>query len=231
MPARVRSAKARVDSAVGASAMGSPAAHVAQAAAGRAKRHTNTARRTAAAARPRLAQTKKESCIIHGVAARGADYDAGIMLARRRGWPYIKWVMARAVVRHAVALVAALVVAAPLVFGPAFAWALHAMGGEAEHLCACGMKQGTCGCPECERLTAQKQAEKKDAAIPYRTFKRACSDDDDTTIPVSPLPPAVPSVLAAAPPKTPVLFTAIAPAAAVVSRDRAAPPPPPPRTA
>jgi hypothetical protein len=48
---------------------------------------------------------------------------------------------------------AALIVLAfvPVVFGPAFGGVARALGIEPEHACACGMKAGTCGCPECER--------------------------------------------------------------------------------
>ena len=45
-------------------------------------------------------------------------------------------------------------VLAPLALGPAFSPLVMALGGGPEHICACGMKQGTCGCPECEQLTS-----------------------------------------------------------------------------
>ncbi len=38
----------------------------------------------------------------------------------------------------------------PLALGPALSPLATALGAPA-HLCACGMKEGTCGCPECER--------------------------------------------------------------------------------
>jgi len=45
-------------------------------------------------------------------------------------------------------------VLAPLALGPAFSPLVMALGGGPDHLCACGMKQGTCGCPECEQLAS-----------------------------------------------------------------------------
>jgi hypothetical protein len=134
--------------------------------------------------------------------------------------------MARALVRQLMMLIATLVVAAPLVFGPAFAWALDELGGGPVHTCACGMKQGTCGCPECARLTAEKKAE--DAPTAYRTFKRACNDDAPAT-PAAPLPPAVAALASIAPPPTPVARAVLAPVLVLRTRDRAPPPPPPPR--
>jgi len=136
--------------------------------------------------------------------------------------------MARVAARQLVKLFAALVVAAPLVFGPAFSWALTTLGAVNEHTCACGMRQGECGCPECARLTAQKKSD--DAPKPYRTFKRTCDDDAPTAAAAS-LPIATPPLAALTLPPCPVARALPTPEAVVRTRDRAAPPSPPPRAA
>jgi hypothetical protein len=134
----------------------------------------------------------------------------------------------RALVRHLVLLVGVLAVAAPLVLGPAFTRALQALSGGPEHTCACGMRQGKCGCPECARITAQKKAE--NAPTAHRTFKRTC-DDDTPTIPIAPLPPAGPPGTEIFPPRPVVAHTLPTVAHVLRARDRAPPPPPPPRSA
>jgi hypothetical protein len=134
--------------------------------------------------------------------------------------------MLRALVRRFVTLVVALVVGAPLVLGPASAWALDALGSGPVHACACGMKQGECGCPECARVLAQRKAD--DTPTGYRTFKRACDDDAPAT-PLTPLPPAAPALAALNLPPCPAARALPAPVAILRTRDRAPPPPPPPR--
>ena len=89
-------------------------------------------------------------------------------------------------------LVVALFVAlGPLWLGPAMA-PLNAALGARTHVCACGMKAGTCGCPEC----AKKESRLHDAAAREHAenarpiLKSTCSDDDDA-LPSSALPPCV----------------------------------------
>ncbi len=133
--------------------------------------------------------------------------------------------------RRAVHVVCSLVVgmllAAPMLLGPAAPWALRAVGGEPEHHCACGMMRGKCACPECaEQQSARAQAK---AHSPRPTLRSTC--DDDTP----PMPNAAPLPLATVP-----VAVALAGAPAIVpsplsSRERApprgrdTPPTPPPR--
>jgi hypothetical protein len=84
----------------------------------------------------------------------------------------------------------------PVALGPARMTIERALGGEPSHACACGMKRGTCGCPECERLEAQKQKIGKSVAV-----RSACEDDDGfVRAPAAPLvtPPNAPLAIIAA---------------------------------
>ncbi len=101
------------------------------------------------------------------------------------------WVRLRRDVRALLTVTLMLFFAAPLFLGPATAVLLHALGGEVEHACACGMKRGTCGCPECAQLEKERRESKK--PVPYMTLKSSCDDDEDGRG-VGALPPAVPSV-------------------------------------
>jgi hypothetical protein len=59
------------------------------------------------------------------------------------------------------------------------------------------MKRGTCGCPECERLEAQKKHVGKSVAV-----RSACEDDDGLVrAPAAPIvtPPNAPLIIATAP--------------------------------
>jgi hypothetical protein len=67
----------------------------------------------------------------------------------------------------------AFVVMLPVALGPARMTIERALGGEPSHACACGMKRGTCGCPECERLEQEAKRPSKHVAV-----RSTCEDDD-----------------------------------------------------
>jgi hypothetical protein len=73
--------------------------------------------------------------------------------------------------RLACALVALLTVAVPSALGPAMGPVLRLLG-ESAHLCQCGMKPGTCGCPECARLERQRLANVERLVAPI--LEQAC---------------------------------------------------------
>ena len=88
------------------------------------------------------------------------------------------------------------VVLLPAALGPARMTIERALGGEPSHTCACGMKRGTCGCPECERLEEAKKHVGKHVAI-----RSTCEDDDGfVRAPATPIvtPPNAPLVVARA---------------------------------
>ena len=90
----------------------------------------------------------------------------------------------------------AFVVMLPVALGPARMTIERALGGEASHTCACGMKRGTCGCPECERLEQVKKHVGKHVAV-----RSTCEDDDGIVrAPAVPIvtPPNAPLVVARA---------------------------------
>jgi hypothetical protein len=115
---------------------------------------------------------------------------------------------------------------APLILGPALGPLAVALGGGAEHRCACGMVQGSCGCPECERIEHQRLHERSPA--PYAVLRSQCHDDEAT--PGAPaLPPGI---------EAPAGFALAAPSssraptrdpAAARSREATEPRTPPPR--
>lgn len=66
---------------------------------------------------------------------------------------------------YRLALVVLMGLVLPMALGPAGThWVVQWMGGVATHHCACGMKPGTCGCPECARLEAEKLSEAHSAS-------------------------------------------------------------------
>ncbi|MCL2725519.1 MAG: hypothetical protein FWD69_13890 [Polyangiaceae bacterium] len=65
---------------------------------------------------------------------------------------------------------------APLVFGPAGNVVLRAFVDMDAHHCACGMKQGECGCPECALLERARLAE-RDILHAHPILKSTCKDD------------------------------------------------------
>lgn len=92
----------------------------------------------------------------------------------------------QAALARAVVLAFAFVLLAPVALGPAYAPAVRLLGGEAKHLCACGMVVGQCGCPECER--AERQRHRDEAPKPYPVCKTKCGGDD---VPLAFAPPPV----------------------------------------
>jgi hypothetical protein len=131
---------------------------------------------------------------------------------------------ARRLVRLVCVLVTALVLAAPLLLGPAMAPVMRALGGDPSHHCACGMGPGKCGCPECEHAGDIGQDRE------HPTLRTSSCDEGGTALPsFSALPAAV----------LPHLFRVPAPSAtdthdplalAILSpRGRVRPPTPPPR--
>lgn len=102
------------------------------------------------------------------------------------------------------------------------------LGGDVSHKCACGMKPGTCGCPECARLEKQRQDDERPR--PYPVFKPSC--DPASVLAVA---GAAPFVLAASPgamlpaPRATVLRDA--PGFALATQITLEPPTPPPRIA
>jgi hypothetical protein len=92
---------------------------------------------------------------------------------------------------------AAVVVAAPLLLGPAFGAALRALGTSSVHHCACGMEPGRCGCPECEQAEAERQ---RDRESPVVVIRSSC--DDGVVLPAArALPPSVMTTALALPPQ------------------------------
>jgi|HubBroStandDraft_2_1064218.scaffolds.fasta_scaffold133171_3 hypothetical protein len=96
----------------------------------------------------------------------------------------------RRLLETVLALAVALAVLAPMMLGPAFAPLARALGGDGEHRCACGMVQGTCGCPECARIEHQRVREH--APFPYPVLRSQCEGDE-----VAPGFAALPVALAA----------------------------------
>ena len=99
----------------------------------------------------------------------------------------------RALVRwHRLACVGVtlLAIMAPAALGPALRPLLDELG-ESGHVCKCGMKPGTCGCPECERAEHERLSDRRSAAPLLRGH---CDQDArmtaSTATPLGPLPQA-----------------------------------------
>jgi hypothetical protein len=123
-------------------------------------------------------------------------------------------------------LVVAALLAAPLLGGNAFGAWLRVVAPEVAHVCACGMKAGTCGCPACELLEKQRLDER--APKPYPVVRSQC-DDDAEMVPTGTVPPCtVGSPAFAVAPSEPMLVDD-PPLASVHSRERIEPSRPPPR--
>jgi len=140
----------------------------------------------------------------------------------------VKVVLARrtaALLRLALAaLVLALLV--PLTLGPALRPLARQLGATTPHSCACGMRPGTCGCPECERLLHGDGT----APVPTEHASLGQCDEHGQAPLAAGLPPAiVPPGVALARSRPGPLLTAVPPPS---SRPRVAdaPPTPPPRT-
>jgi hypothetical protein len=124
-------------------------------------------------------------------------------------------------------LAVAMLLAAPLLCGNAFGAWLRVVAPEAVHMCACGMKAGTCGCPACELRERQRLEER--APKPFPVLRSQC-DDDAEMVPTGTVPActvAPPSFVIA--PSEPMLV-AETPVVAPLSRERIEPSKPPPRS-
>ncbi|HEY8076374.1 MAG TPA: hypothetical protein VIF62_19750 [Labilithrix sp.] len=78
---------------------------------------------------------------------------------------------------HVVVVTAiAIVLAAPLLLGPGANAVMRALGATEVHRCACGMKQGACGCPECERLEHAREHE-TEMLRAHAVLKSTCDGD------------------------------------------------------
>lgn len=84
---------------------------------------------------------------------------------------------AQRVVRWPIALL--LLAALPMALGPQ---AMRLLVGQADHRCMCGMKAGTCGCPECERLERTRQHDLEHPPT-YPVVTGKCSSDIATAPP------------------------------------------------
>jgi hypothetical protein len=127
-----------------------------------------------------------------------------------------------------VALAVALAVLAPMMLGPALGPLTRALGGTDEHRCACGMVQGTCGCPECARIEHKRLHDR--APVPYPVLRSQC-EGDEVAAAFAALPLAIEApvgfVLAPAPEAS---VAPLRPSEAL-SRDATEPATPPPRHA
>ncbi len=121
----------------------------------------------------------------------------------------------------------ATLLAAPLLGGNAYGAWLRVVAPEVVHMCSCGMKAGTCGCPECELRERQRLDER--APKPYPVLRSQCDGDDDL-LPSGTVPPCtVASAGFVVAPSEPLLL-ADPPLAAPRSRERIEPSKPPPRS-
>ncbi len=135
----------------------------------------------------------------------------------------------RRIVHLAVVLATAAVLAAPLLLGPGAGALLRALGGADEHRCACGMKAGQCGCPECERLEQRKQLEAE--VLRGHAVLRSTCDDHAAALGGAALPVATAPVASVLPRVPFELRTLVVPHEPDPSLERARPPTPPPRAA
>jgi hypothetical protein len=111
----------------------------------------------------------------------------------------------------------------PIALGPA---TVRLLAGEEDHQCMCGMKRGTCGCPDCERLEQMRKHDREHAPQ-YPVVKGKCNADTEALTAFSP-----PAVLraplevrqAAHVGQVPTLMSS-----SLQSVDHAPPPTPPPR--
>ncbi len=122
----------------------------------------------------------------------------------------------------------ALVLAAPLLLGPGGSAVLRALGAADVHRCACGMKQGECGCPECERLEHARTHE-AEMLRGHAVLKSTC--DGDGAAPAWGAMPAFTAPIASVLPAPAFELRAfVAPPDVDPSLERARPPTPPPRS-
>jgi hypothetical protein len=131
----------------------------------------------------------------------------------------------RRLLRLACVCAVAVVLAAPLLLGPAMTPVMRALGSEPSHHCACGMEPGKCGCAEC----AHAQELELPGVAERPVLKSTCDDGGDALPVFAALPFAMVPYLARLPaPAGERAPEPVAPAR-LLARDRARPPTPPPR--
>ncbi len=121
-----------------------------------------------------------------------------------------------------------IVVALPMALGPASGTVMRWLAGEPDHHCMCGMKPGTCGCPECEHLEQMRTHDREHP--PKGPVVKAACDSEVGALPSF----ASPAVLPAALEIGKIATLECAPASfspSLHSLDNAPPPTPPPRNA
>ena len=94
-----------------------------------------------------------------------------------------RWAHAIAQIGFFVAVVTLAATTAPLLLGPALTPLVRALGTQWDHLCACGMTAGKCGCAACAQLTQERRTA---APSPLASFARSGCDDDDEGVAASP---------------------------------------------
>ncbi len=99
--------------------------------------------------------------------------------------------------RAAIAAATLVVLVVPAALGPTWGPLLRQLGAQATHVCKCGMKPGTCGCPDCARLEQQEHDDRAPLSVP--ALRRTC-DDDTPALGSSALPDAVVPLAATMPP-------------------------------
>jgi len=117
------------------------------------------------------------------------------------------------------------IAAMPIALGPATSTVTRLLGGEPEHKCMCGMKRGECGCPDCEKLEAQRRADHREHT--YAMIRSGC-EDDEGFVRAPPIPVAVPlrdAVLVMPAPSETVFIVSIAALESQLSREPSTPPP------
>ena len=125
-----------------------------------------------------------------------------------------------------VALAVAMAVVGPMMLGPALSPLMQALGGAADHRCACGMAPGTCGCPECARIEHQRSRER--APAPYAVLRSQCQDDE-VAPGFSGLPLAIEAATGLRIARAPVARDSQTSPPKSLSRERTEPVTPPPR--
>jgi hypothetical protein len=124
------------------------------------------------------------------------------------------------------ACLAGLILLLPIALGPATMPLVRALGGLEEHHCACGMKAGKCGCPECARIEEVRKLDDEHVRG-QPLLKSSCDDGSALTAPAlahatlgAPLAVARAAIDDGPPSLEPQRLT---------SRERPRPPLPPPR--
>jgi hypothetical protein len=89
-------------------------------------------------------------------------------------------------------LIFLIVVALPMALGPASGTVMRWLAGEPDHHCMCGMKPGTCGCPDCERLEQMRKHDREHAPT-YPVVRAAC-DAEVGALPTFASPTVLPAL-------------------------------------